>query len=67
MPPRSSNYRGQTDSMEVLNVNFTLPAAVAASQTIGLLDDLLEGARRTHGGGHAEALTLEELFLEVTR
>lgn len=33
----------------------------------GPLDDLLEGARRTHGGGHAEALTLEELFLEVTR
>ena len=41
MPPRSSNYRGQTDSMEVLNVDFTLPAAVAAAQNLGLLGSLV--------------------------
>ena len=33
----------------------------------GPLDDLLEGARRTGAAVHAAPLSLEELFLEVTR
>ena len=39
--------------MEVLNVDFTIPAAVAASQTIGLLGAL--------------AIVTIVCFLEVTR
>ena len=39
--------------MEVLNVDFTLPAAVAASQTIGLLGALV--------------VVAVACFLEVTR
>jgi ABC-2 type transport system ATP-binding protein len=33
----------------------------------GQLDDLLEGARNTSGGRRAEPLSLEDLFIEVTR
>jgi ABC-2 type transport system ATP-binding protein len=33
----------------------------------GQLDDLLEGARNTSGGRRAEPVSLEDLFIEVTR
>lgn len=33
----------------------------------GPLDELLEGARSTTGGRRAEPVSLEDLFIEVTR